>query len=144
MAQTARTKRTEPGAATLSLQEIVQRELAKQQTGDAGSTEILEELAAHGFGMSELFDIVVPRRTLARRRQAGDRLAPDEAGRAVRLARIGALAERVFGDPAKAHRWLRKPNRALAGAVPLTLLKTETGAYSVEQTLHQIDYGMVS
>jgi putative toxin-antitoxin system antitoxin component (TIGR02293 family) len=54
------------------------------------------------------------------------------------------MAERVFGDFEKAHRWLRKPSRTIAGAVPLALLKTETGAYLVEQTLHRIDYGMLA
>ena len=127
-----------------SLREIVDRELAKVRAGEATSAGIFDELAAHGFEDSELFDIVVPRRTLARRRQTGERLTSEEAGRAVRLARIAGMAERVFGDPAKAQRWLRKPNRALAGALPLHLLRSETGAYSVEQVLHQIDYGMVA
>jgi putative toxin-antitoxin system antitoxin component (TIGR02293 family) len=126
------------------LQAIVERETAKQRTGEATSASILDELAAHGFERGELFDIVVPRRTLARRRRAGERLSADESGRAVRLARITAIAERVFGESAKVHRWLRKPNRALAGAVPLELLRTETGAYAVEQALVQIEYGIVA
>jgi putative toxin-antitoxin system antitoxin component (TIGR02293 family) len=133
----------DPGPA-LSLEQIVARELANQRTGKPTSAEIIDELAAQGFGLAELYELVVPRRTLARRKQAGMRLSHDESGRAVRLARIAAMAERIFGDPAKAHRWLRKPNRALDGAVPFELLRTETGAYSVEQTLHQIDFGMVS
>ena len=54
------------------------------------------------------------------------------------------MAERVFGDREKAHRWLRKPSRTLAGAVPLALMRTETGAHLVEQTLHLIDYGMLA
>lgn len=105
---------------------------------------VLDELLAHGFDQEELFHLVVPRRTLARRRQTGERLSPEESDRAVRLARITSLAERVFGEAAKAHDWLRKPNRAFGGALPLKLLKSETGAYSVEQTLHQIDYGIVA
>lgn len=135
--------RTGSGEPFMSLNEIVERELLNQRRGETASAEILDELAAHGFATSELFDIVVPRRTLARRRHAGMRLSADESGRAVRLARIAEMAERVFGDPAKAQRWLRKPDRALGGSMPLELLKSETGGYAVEQALNQIDHGIV-
>ena len=64
--------------------------------------------------------------------------------RAVRLARITAHAERVFGNDEKAHGWLREPSRTLGGTVPLDLLRTETGAQLVEQTLHRYDYGMLA
>ena len=53
-----------------------------------------------------------------------------------------ADAERVFGDAAKAGRWLRKHNRALNGQVPLQLLQTETGGRAVEELLGQIDHGI--
>jgi putative toxin-antitoxin system antitoxin component (TIGR02293 family) len=69
-------------------------------------------------------------------------LSSEETDRAVRLARVTALAERVFGDETKAHRWLRKPSPMLGEATPLKLLATETGAQLVEQALHRIDYGM--
>jgi putative toxin-antitoxin system antitoxin component (TIGR02293 family) len=48
----------------------------------------------------------------------------------------------VFGDAAKAARWLRKPNRALNGLEPLRLLQTETGGRAVEELLGQIDHGI--
>jgi GcrA cell cycle regulator len=38
---------------------------------------------------------------------------------ALRIAQIVTLAESVFGAPDKAHAWLRKPNRALNGIVPM-------------------------
>jgi putative toxin-antitoxin system antitoxin component (TIGR02293 family) len=128
----------------ISLPKVVRRELSNAQASASASTGIIDELADHGFSEAELFDLVVPRRTLARRRQTGERLSPEESDRAVRLARLTAMAERVFGDDEKAHRWLRKPSRSLAGAVPLALMKTETGAHLVEQTLHRIDYGMLA
>ena len=59
------------------------------------------------------FDLVVPKRTLARRRAGNELLTVEETDKALRLKRIAVQAERVFGDPAKAHRWLRKPKRAL-------------------------------
>jgi len=124
-----------------SLPNIVSRELSNARTAQPANVAILDELMAHGFTSEELFDLVVPRRTLGRRRQAGQ-LSPEESDRAVRLARITAHAERVFGDPAKAHRWLRKPSPMIEGSVPLALLRSETGAHVVEKTLHRIDYGM--
>jgi putative toxin-antitoxin system antitoxin component (TIGR02293 family) len=134
----------ETGEAADSLAGIAAREVGRPLLGSAAGVELLDDLTAHGFTRDELFDLVVPRRTLARRRQAGQALSPEEADRAVRLARIGALAERVFGRAEKAHRWLRKPSRTLDGAVPLDLLRSETGAVLVEQTLHRIDYGMLA
>lgn len=125
------------------LASLLQREIDNTIAGRGADSAFLETLLSHGFSREELFDLVVPRRTLARRLQTG-RLSLEESDRAVRLARLTAMAERVFGDFEKAHRWLRKPSRTMAGAVPLALLKTETGAYLVEQTLHRIDYGMLA
>ena len=52
------------------------------------------------------------------------------------------FTERVFADPVKAHRWLRKPSRALNGAVPIELIETEEGARIVENEIGVIDHGM--
>ncbi len=64
----------------------------------------------------------------ARRKQANEPLSAEESDRAVRLARLTAMAERVFGDEEKAHRWLRKPSPMLDGTTRLALLRSETGA----------------
>ncbi len=125
-----------------SLADIVQREIGRASSGDRAEFSILDNLLAHGFSREELFDLVVPRRTFARRRQANERLSAEESDRAVRLARLTAMAERVFGDEEKAHRWMRKPSPMLEGATPLALLRSETSAQLVEEALHRIDYGM--
>jgi putative toxin-antitoxin system antitoxin component (TIGR02293 family) len=127
-----------------SLPAVISRELANAQASKPASVEILDELAGHGFSEPELFDFVVPRRTLARRRQAGGKLSVDESDRAVRLARLTEMAERIFGDPEKAHRWMRKPSRTLDGCGSAALMKSETGAHLVEQTLYRIEYGMLA
>jgi putative toxin-antitoxin system antitoxin component (TIGR02293 family) len=128
-----------------TLDQIVQREAMNAQKSLGSATHVLDELRAHGFNDEELYDLVVPRRTLMRRRGTGSgRLSLDESGRAFRLARIMAHAERAFGEAVKARRWLRKPSRTLNGLVPLALLKTEPGAHLVEQTLYQIEYGMLT
>jgi putative toxin-antitoxin system antitoxin component (TIGR02293 family) len=125
-----------------SLSDLVQREISRARTDTGSEVEILDELLAHGFSRTEIFDFVVPRRTLARRRQSGQPLSLEESDRAVRLARLTAMAERVFGNDTKAHRWLRKPSPMLDGSTPLALLKSETGAQLVEQVLHRIDHGI--
>ncbi len=94
------------------------------------------------FSIEEIYALVAPRRTLERRMEQGSPLSPVESDRVVRLERISTHAIRVFGNRDKAHRWLRKPCRALNGAVPLDLLASETGAFVVEGELHAIDFGM--
>ena len=94
--------------------------------------------------MEEIHALVAPRRTLERRIEQGSPLSPVESDRVFRLERISTHAIRVFGNRDKAHRWLRKPCRALNGAVPLDLLASETGAYKVDEILTRIDFGMFS
>jgi len=82
-------------------------------------------------------------RSLQRRRQEG-RLARYESDRLYRLARIIALAKLYIGDKDAATRWLKRPNRALGGQVPLDVVDTELGARTVEHLLGRIGYGGVS
>jgi len=53
-------------------------------------------------------------------------------------------AEEVLGTAEKAARWLKKPNRALGGAVPLAQLDTDIGARQVEEILGRIEHGLYS
>jgi putative toxin-antitoxin system antitoxin component (TIGR02293 family) len=94
------------------------------------------------FSPEEIEATVAPKRTLARRASAGELLTVEESDRALRLARLSAEAARVFAEPDKARRWLRKPNRALNGQTPLSLARTESGAHLVEELLLQIDHGV--
>ncbi|MGK6313984.1 type II RES/Xre toxin-antitoxin system antitoxin [Neorhizobium sp. DT-125] len=102
----------------------------------------VSELTKLGFSMDELYRFVAPRRTLARRIANGEPLTVNENDGALRVVRVMELAVQVFGDPERARRWLRKPNRGMAGVVPLDLLESESGAVLVEQALHQIDHGI--
>lgn len=104
--------------------------------------DAVNSLAASGYSEAEIFELVVPKRTLARRQAKQEPLTVEESDKALRLARIADLAGRVFGDGDKAHRWLRKPKRALNGLAPLAFLASETGARTVEQMLYRIDHGM--
>ncbi|MDQ6700884.1 MAG: DUF2384 domain-containing protein [Acidobacteriota bacterium] len=82
-------------------------------------------------------------RSLQRRRGQG-RLATYESDRVYRLARIIALAKHYLGDNDTAMRWLKRPNRALGGSVPLEMIDTEPGARQVENVLGRIAYGGIS
>jgi putative toxin-antitoxin system antitoxin component (TIGR02293 family) len=96
------------------------------------------------YSDEEIYSLVVPKRTLARRVAEREPLTVEETDKAVRLARVDELAARIFGDAAKAHRWLRKPKASLGGAPPLAYLATEAGARVVEEMLNQIDHGILA
>lgn len=101
----------------------------------------IDELRARGFTGEELYSIVAPRRTLARRKERGEDLTVAESDRVLRIQHISGMADRVFGSHEKAQRWLREKSRVLNEA-PLVLLQSETGARLVEEELHRIDYGV--
>jgi putative toxin-antitoxin system antitoxin component (TIGR02293 family) len=98
----------------------------------------------HNYTDDEIHTLVVPKRTLARRVAAREPLSVEETDKAVRLGRIDRLAAEIFGDPAKAHRWLRKAKRSLGNETPLAYLATEAGARAVEEMLNQIDHGILA
>ena len=83
------------------------------------------------------------RRMLARRKR-GRKLRPDDSDRLLRLGRLARLAEEVLGSSDKAARWLRRPNRALGGDIPLDRLDTDPGARDVEALLLRIAHGVYS
>ncbi len=105
----------------------------------------LEAVAtAYAIPMVQLMPVLnIPPRTLARRKRA-KRLQPIESDRLFRLGRIAAFAEEVLGSRAKATHWLRAPNRALGGAVPLRQLDTDVGATQVEALLLRVAHGVYS
>lgn len=85
----------------------------------------------------------IPPRTLARRKKER-KLTEEESNRLARLARITARATEAIGDREKAARWLKTPNRALGGKVPLSIVMTENGLPEVEAILGRIEHGIVS
>jgi putative toxin-antitoxin system antitoxin component (TIGR02293 family) len=82
-------------------------------------------------------------RTLARRKREG-RLAPVESNRVYRLARVFAHAVDVFDDRQKATAWFARPNQALGGRAPLSVLDTDIGVHEVDEILGRIEYGIFS
>src|SRR5712691_1536068 len=106
---------------------------------------VVEELMqASGLTLKELADALdLSPRSLQRRRRSG-RLARFESDRLYRLARIVALAQQSLGSRQSAARWLKRSNRALGGASPISAMDTELGARQVENVLGRIAYGGIS
>lgn len=84
----------------------------------------------------------VSARTLARWDPKKSRLDLVSGDRLVRTARLFAIAEEVLEDRDAAARWLKSPQRALAGRVPLQLAETDVGARSVEALLGRMEHGV--
>jgi putative toxin-antitoxin system antitoxin component (TIGR02293 family) len=104
----------------------------------------VDSLSSHGMTYEEIYSFILPRRTLVHRKNRHESLTHDESDRAVRIARLTSLAEEVFGDDAKASRWLRKAKTRFEGRSPLEMLRTEAGARLVEEMLLQLDYGFAA
>jgi putative toxin-antitoxin system antitoxin component (TIGR02293 family) len=101
-------------------------------------------LASSGLSMQEIASSLdLSLRSLQRRRHE-KRLARYESDRLYRLARLVALAEYFLGDHDIAIRWMRRPNHALGGVAPLSIVDTELGARQVENVLGRIGYGGIS
>lgn len=81
---------------------------------------------------------------LAERLRRPRLLGSEESDRRDRVARITTRAAEVLEDEGRAASWLRAPNRALGGAVPLRLLQSEEGTRRVEAALGRIEHGIFS
>ena len=104
----------------------------------------IKSLVRSGLSDSEVYQLIVPRRTLAHRKAKSQTLSKEESDKAVRVARITSSAEQVFGESERAWRWLRKPKRYFDGKTPIDMLATEAGARLVEEMIVQIDDGMAA
>ena len=81
-------------------------------------------------------------RTLARLDPAKSRLDLVSGDRLVRTARLLAIAADVLEDVESAVRWLKSPQRALGGAIPLQRAATDVGAREVEALLGRMEHGV--
>ena len=102
---------------------------------------VLAYVERGGFSKVEIERYIIPARTQRHRKVKRERLSVEESDRVVRLTRIQAVAEDVFGDVEKANRWLREGLGILGGKAPLELAQTDAGTRVVEQLLAKIDWG---
>ena len=117
----------------LQVAEVVERGLP---------TTSVDVLRKEGLTFGEVHGLVVPARTLKHRTAKKQSLSIDETDRALRVAKVLALAEHVFDDHDKALGWLRRGNKRLNNRTPIELLRSEAGGDLVRQMLYQIDEGI--
>lgn len=101
---------------------------------------VIDRLLAEGVTKQEI-NLIAPSRTLAHRRANAEPLTIEESDRAVRLARVVAQTESVFGNKEKAMGWLRQPMKRFEGRTPIEMLVSDVGSRLVEEALVQIDEG---
>ncbi len=105
--------------------------------------EMLVEFAeSTGVEWKDIYEIVIPARTLKHRRANGQLLSRDESDKFARLMRVFEQASQVLGGSAAACGWLRKPKKRFGNRTGFQMLATEFGGRLVEEMLGQIDEGM--
>jgi putative toxin-antitoxin system antitoxin component (TIGR02293 family) len=102
---------------------------------------VIQRLIDLGLSRDEVHSVIIPARTLQHRRSRKERLTIEESDRVIRALRVLSAAEGVYESRERALQWLRRPNPRLDGRIPISLLKTDTGARIVEELLGQIDEG---
>jgi putative toxin-antitoxin system antitoxin component (TIGR02293 family) len=102
---------------------------------------VIQRLLDKGLSRDEVHSVIIPARTLQHRRSRRERLTVEESDRVIRALRVLSAAEGVYESRERALQWLRRPNPRLNDRVPISLLKTDTGARIVEELLGQIDEG---
>jgi putative toxin-antitoxin system antitoxin component (TIGR02293 family) len=88
--------------------------------------------------------MIIPPRTLDRRLSAGENLKMEEADALARLVRVVMKARETFEKDSVADEFLRLPNPALGGQVPIEMARSDLGAREVETILGRIAYGVYS
>jgi putative toxin-antitoxin system antitoxin component (TIGR02293 family) len=107
-------------------------------------TRSVDALRNAGVTDDEIYALVLPRRTFSHRVARRERFSLEESDRIVRILRIAAFGEHVFGEPQRFWEWARAPKRRFDGRSPLSLLTTEAGARVVENLLGAIDEGFAA
>src|SRR5258708_24808950 len=123
--------------------------LGEEVTSEAGLARLVHRriplralihVKRSGFSDREIGRFVIPARTQRHRKAKRQPLTVEESDRVVRLTRIQALAEDVFGDAEKANRWLRENLAILDDKPPLEVARTESAARFVGQILAKIGW----
>jgi hypothetical protein len=122
---------------------VAVKEMRSGREGTGGLIDLSEAEAAFARNLGPLCALLISL-FLERRAHLRRFLTPPESDIVVRTATSLARAEGVLGDKKKAVRWLRAPNRALGGEVPMSLLDTSAGEHVVQSLLDRIEYGVYS
>ena len=82
----------------------------------------------------------IPGRSYHRHKGSGEALKPAQADSTLRVGRVLQEARQVFGDAAKALRWLKSMHPVLAAA-PIGLIGSDAGAQAVLDELMRVQWG---
>lgn len=147
MSGTSKTRRS-PGRTSrlTSLPEFLRADAARQvsQIQAGFPVDWFDQfLAESGLAASQVLAVLMlPQRTLVRRRSAG-LLALQESDRLARLARLFEQAVVLFeGDREAAARWFSQPVRALGFVSPLEMARTEAGSHEVGLVIGRLEHGV--
>lgn len=69
-------------------------------------------------------------------------LGPVESDRLLRLREVLEHAKAVFDTDKDASAWFAKPNRALSGDTPSSLMDTDAGVHQVDDVLTRLEFGV--
>jgi len=130
----AKAVRRSPG----SVQEWV--EALRQGLPAASALAFKQVMHLTGEELAELLG--VSPRTVHRWTTGHARLDLVTGDRLVRAARLFTLACLVLEDEEAAARWMRMPQKALDGGIPLKLAATDVGARAVETLLGRMELGV--
>jgi putative toxin-antitoxin system antitoxin component (TIGR02293 family) len=70
-------------------------------------------VASSGLPLKDVYEVVIPARTLKHRRARREPLSRDESDKLARLVRVFDHAVRVFAETDRARAWLEEPKRRL-------------------------------
>ncbi|MGZ5038165.1 MAG: type II RES/Xre toxin-antitoxin system antitoxin [Usitatibacter sp.] len=131
------------GRAAIAAEPATPGEWAARITSGLPAASAFAFKEALGLTNEEVASVLgVSPRTFARLDPAKSRLDLVSGDRLVRSARLFAIATEVLEEAQAAARWLKTPQRALGGAVPLELAQTDVGSRAVEALLGRMEHGV--
>ena len=131
------------GNAVIAAEPASTREWVARIQGGLPAASALAFKAALGLTNEELASVLgVSPRTVARLDPEKSHLDAVSGDRLVRSARLFAIASEALEDALTAALWLRSPQRALDGNVPLELAETDVGSRAVEALLGRMEHGV--
>lgn len=118
--------------------------LEKMIVSQAGiSKSDLEHLKkTAGLGYEEMADILAVTKATLINKKGSEKFSTAISEKIMGVADVFSYGFRVFGEPARFSSWLRTPNMALGGYLPIALINNEFGREEVKNLLGRIEYGV--